>query len=151
MDRLNLRDAAAGAIFFCLGAAFALGARSVDLGTGFRMGPGYFPLVLAIILMLLGVAIIATSFAAPAEPFGKVPWRGLVLVLAGPVIFGLTVRKFGLVPAILLTVVPVVYASRRTDLKLAAMLAAGLTVFCVAVFSYGLRLPLPLVAHWMRF
>jgi hypothetical protein len=151
MERLNLRDAAAGAIFFVIGAAFALGARSLETGSAFRMGPGYFPLLLSVILMLLGAIIIASSFASQNQPLGPVPWRGLVLVLAAPVVFGLSVRKLGLVPAIVLTVVLAVYASRRSRLWLAAAMAAGLTIFCLAVFSYGLGLPLPLLGPWLRF
>jgi uncharacterized membrane protein len=151
MERLNLRDAAAGAIFFAIGAAFALGARSLEIGSAFRMGPGYFPLLLSVILMLLGAIIIASSFASQNQPLGPVPWRGLVLVLSAPVVFGLSVRKLGLVPAIVLTVVLAVYASRRSRLWLAAAMAAGLTIFCLAVFSYGLGLPLPLLGPWLRF
>jgi hypothetical protein len=151
MERLNLRDAAAGAIFFAIGAAFALGARSLETGSAFRMGPGYFPLLLSVILMLLGAIIIASSFASQNQPLGPVPWRGLVLVLAAPVVFGLSVRKLGLAPAIVLTVVLAVYASRRSRLWLAAAMAAGLTIFCLAVFSYGLGLPLPLLGPWLRF
>jgi uncharacterized membrane protein len=151
MERLNLRDAAAGAIFFVIGAAFALGARSLETGSAFRMGPGYFPLLLSVILMLLGAIIIASSFASQNQPLGPVPWRGLVLVLAAPVVFGLSVRKLGLVPAIVLTVVLAVYASRRSRLWLAAAMAAGLTIFCLAVFSYGLGLPLPLLGPLLRF
>jgi hypothetical protein len=30
-------------------------------------------------------------------------------------------------------------------------MAAGLTIFCLAVFSYGLGLPLPLLGPWLRF
>jgi hypothetical protein len=56
-----------------------------------------------------------------------------------------------LVPAIVLTVVLAVYASRRSRLWLAAAMAAGLTIFCLAVFSYGLGLPLPLLGPWLRF
>jgi uncharacterized membrane protein len=151
MERLNLRDAAAGAIFFAIGAAFALGARGLETGSAFRMGPGYFPLLLSVILMLLGAIIIASSFASQNQPLGPVPWRGLVLVLAAPVVFGLSVRKLGLAPAIVLTVVLAVYASRRSRLWLAAAMAAGLSIFCLAVFSYGLGLPLPLLGPWLRF
>jgi hypothetical protein len=74
-----------------------------------------------------------------------------VLVLAAPVVFGLTVRRLGLVPAIVITSVLSVYASRRAGTRLAAVMAAGLTLFCLAVFTYGLRLPLPLFGPWLRF
>jgi hypothetical protein len=151
MERLNLRDAATGAVFFILGAAFALAGRELDLGTSFRMGPGYFPLLLSIVLMLLGAIILAGAFSGLGEPLGNVPWRGLMLVLLAPVVFGLSVRRLGLVPAILVTVLIALYASRRANILLALIMAAGLTLFCLAVFNYGLRLPLPLFGPWLRF
>jgi|RhiMetdeSRZDD1v2_1073273.scaffolds.fasta_scaffold01374_4 hypothetical protein len=152
MERLNRRDAALGLIFFLIGAAFAVGSRSAEIGTAFRMGPGYFPLLLSFLLMLLGAILIAGSFKGENESFGQVPsWRGILLVLAAPVTFGLTVRKLGLAPAIVLSAILSVYASRRSNIWLAGALALGLTLFCLAVFSYGLRLPLPLFGPWLRF
>ncbi|MGH6873918.1 MAG: tripartite tricarboxylate transporter TctB family protein [Aestuariivirgaceae bacterium] len=148
---MNRRDAASGAIFVVIGAAFALGSRSLEIGSALRMGPGYFPLVLSFILMAVGLVIIATSFTGRSEPLTPVPWRGLVLVLAAPVLFGLTVRKLGLLPAIVLTVLLSIYASRRATPGLAAVLCVSLTLFCLAVFSYGLGLPLPLIGPWLRF
>jgi hypothetical protein len=152
MDRLNLRDALAGLIFILIGASFALSTRSIEIGTAFRMGPGYFPLLLSGLLILIGWVIALSAIAnGTNESLGPVPWRGLVLVLAAPVVFGLTVRRLGLVPAIAITSVLAVYASRRAGTRLAAVMAAGLTLFCLAVFTYGLRLPLPLFGPWLRF
>jgi hypothetical protein len=151
MERLNRRDAASGAIFVAIGAAFAFGARSLEIGSALRMGPGYFPLVLSFILIAVGLVIIATSFTGPSEPLTPVPWRGLILVLAAPVLFGLSVRKLGLLPAIVLAALVSVYASRRATPGLAIVLCVALTLFCLGVFSYGLGLPLPLLGPWLRF
>jgi hypothetical protein len=151
MERLNRRDAASGAIFVAIGAAFALGAHSLEIGSALRMGPGYFPLVLSFILVAVGLVIIATSFTGPSEPLTPVPWRGLILVLAAPVLFGLSVRKLGLLPAIVLAALVSVYASRRATPGLAIVLCVALTLFCLGVFSYGLGLPLPLLGPWLRF
>jgi uncharacterized membrane protein len=148
---VNLRDAAVGAIFIAIGALFALGTRELDMGSLLKMGPGFFPLVLAIVLMALGLFIVATSFAKENEPIGAVPWRGLVLILAAPVVFGSTVRGLGLVGALVLAVVISTFASKRATVLLSALLTLGLTVFCVAVFSYGLGLPLRLVGPWLKF
>ena len=56
-----LDDLVAGGIFVALGLAFAIGARSYELGTAFRMGPGYVPLVLGGLLALLGLAVIGNG------------------------------------------------------------------------------------------
>jgi hypothetical protein len=151
MEKLNRSDAAAGAIFVIIGAGFALGSRTLEIGSTFRMGPGYFPLLLSFLLMLVGLVIVVGSFAGRGEPLTAVPWRGLLLVLPAPVLFGLTVRKLGLLPAIVLTVLLATFASRHATLPLAVVLCLGLTAFCLAVFSYGLGLPLPLFGRWARF
>jgi Tripartite tricarboxylate transporter TctB family len=121
------------------------------MGTTQRMGPGMFPLVLASVLMLLGIAIAAQSFFTPEEAIGKVPWRGLVLILAAPVLFGITIRGLGLVGAVVLAIATSTFASQRAGLALAGLLTLGLTVFCVLVFSYGLGLPIPLRGPWLPF
>ena len=63
----NHRDLWAGVMFFVFGAGFALGSLNYQIGSAARMGPGYFPLMLGIILALLGVAIFVGAFAASNE------------------------------------------------------------------------------------
>jgi hypothetical protein len=99
--------------------------------------------------MLLGIAIAVQSFFTAEEGIGKVPWRGLVLILAAPVLFGITVRGLGLVGAVVLAIVTSTFASQRSGLVLAGLLTLGLTIFCVLVFSYGLGLPIPLRGPWL--
>jgi hypothetical protein len=148
---LNQQDAAAGAIFLVLGGAFAVGATMQEIGTPLRMGPGFFPLVLGLLLAGLGAIIAAKSLGAAPLAFGHVPWRGLGLILAGPIVFGLLLRGLGLVPSVALVVLLTAYASRRMSHRLAIMLTVGLTLFCVAVFSFALGLPIPRLGPWLRF
>jgi Tripartite tricarboxylate transporter TctB family len=145
----NVKDIGAGLIFIAIGLLFGLGATRLEIGTSLRMGPGYFPLVLSGLLVALGLAIAAYGFGHTATGRLVVPWRGLVLILAAPVVFGLTVRGLGLVPAIALVVLISAFASRRMSVLLALALTLGLTVFCVLVFSLGLGLPLRLFGPWL--
>jgi hypothetical protein len=148
---VDIRDFLAGVVFAVIGAFFAVGASVLELGSAFRMGPGYFPLVLALLLMALGVVIAARSFARSGAPIGVIPWRGMALILAAPAVFGLTVRGLGLVAAIALAILFATLASRRANVRIASLLTLGLTAFCVLVFSYGLGLPLRLAGPWLRF
>ena len=93
----RLRDMLAGAIFVVLGLLFMTGSLGLERGTAFRMGPGYFPLVLAGLLVVIGGAIVLRAWREEeiAIQMHAVPWRGLVLILAAPVVFGLTVRGLG--------------------------------------------------------
>jgi hypothetical protein len=147
----RLRDVLAGAIFIALGLVFLVGALGLERGTAFRMGPGYFPLVLAGLLVLIGAAIALRALREEelAINMHAVPWRGLVLILGAPVLFGLTVRGLGLLPAIAIVALISSFASRRMKPVLAAGITVVLTVFCVLVFNVGLGLPIRLIGPWL--
>ena len=91
-----LDDLVAGGIFVALGLAFAIGARGYELGSAFRMGPGYVPLVLGGVLTLLGMVVIGAgvlrwraSDKTPTESHhGAVPWRAIALLTAAVFVFG---------------------------------------------------------------
>ena len=148
LDRTNLF---CGLIFIGAGLFFAIHALGLELGTSFRMGPGYFPLMLAGLLMLLGLAILIQSLRKEGEPVGPLAWRGMFFILPAPVVFGLTVRGLGFVPALFLTAFIACFASHRMSVIWAVILSAAITVFSVAVFSYALGLPFERFGPWTRF
>ena len=147
----RLRDILAGAIFVALGLVFLVGALGLERGTAFRMGPGYFPLVLSGLMILIGAAIAIQSMREEeiAVHMHAVPWRGMALILVSPVLFGLTVRGLGLLPAIAIVASISSFASRRMGIVLAAGITVVLTVFCVLVFNVGLGLPIRLIGPWL--
>jgi hypothetical protein len=145
----NSKDLSAGLLFIAIAAIFAAGTMELDLGTPLRLGPGAFPLLLAGVLALLGLIIIAQAFRHPAAHAVAVPWRGIFMIVAAPILFGLTVRGLGLVASVALIVAVSAFASQRMSLKLAIALTVGLTIFCVLVFNVGLGLPLRLVGPWL--
>lgn len=141
--RLSVKDVAAGAIFVVIGAWFAFTAYSdLRIGTAFRMGPGYVPLLLAGLLIVLGLVIAGQGFFAGEAPFGVVPWRGLFFILISSILFGLFVRPLGLVPAMALVAFVSSFASRRMTVMGAVLVTIALTVFCTLVFKIGLGLPI---------
>jgi len=151
----NKSDVGAGAIFIAIGLFFGLMTLSgLDIGTARRMGPGYFPIMLSGILILLGIAVAAKGLNQHDTPRGPLPWRGLAVLLSVPVIFGLLIRPLGMAPVLLITTFITSFASRRMGILAAVALSVGIVVFCVAVFSFGLGLPLrlfgPLVEPWTR-
>ena len=145
----NSKDLSAGLLFIAIAALFAFGTLDLDLGTPLKLGPGAFPLLLAAALGLLGLIIVAQAFRNPAAHAMALPWRGILLIVLAPILFGLTVRGVGLIGSIALVVVVSAYASRRMSLKLAIGLVVGLTLFCVLVFNVGLGLPVRLVGPWL--
>jgi Tripartite tricarboxylate transporter TctB family len=148
---INSKDAVAGVVFILIGLGFGLNAwLNLPLGTSLRMGPGYFPLVLSGILVLLGVVTLFHAMQIPDEPWGSVAWRGMLFILIGPIAFGATIQGLGLVPALAMIAFITSFASHRVSVPLAIVLTAGLTLFCVAVFHWGLGMPVPLFGPWVR-
>ena len=149
-------DLAAGAIFFAIGAASLFYAvTQLAVGSAAAMGAGYFPLVLSAALALVGAAIavhgyLASGPTAPADVSARpVPWRAIALVSLGPILFALTLKGLGLLPSIVLLCVVSGAASRQFDARRAIILVIALTSISVAVFSYGLDLPYPLLGSWL--
>src|SRR5271155_1052573 len=103
-------------------------------GTLMRMGPGFMPTALGVILVLLGMVIAGAALAAPAGENERVlpehpEWWGWLCILAGPVLFIILGNYTGLLPATFVCVFVSAMGDRTANWKNAAMLAAGVTVF----------------------
>lgn len=135
------QDAASGLMF--LGVAIYVGVSTLlalDVGSLQQMGPGFFPLALSAILGLIGVLVL---IGAKPDEDGQLPvnWRAVILIGSAPIAFGLTVRTLGLVPALLVSVGLATVSSTRIKPLSAAVIIIGVTVFCVAVFKFGIGVP----------
>lgn len=146
IDRAN---AFCGAIFIAFGAFFALSSLEMELGTAFRMGPGFFPLVLAVCLIALGLVILIQAIRVEGETIGPLAWRGMMFILPAPIFFGLTLRGLGFVPSIFLATLIAAFASTKMNVFVALILSAVMTAFATAVFVYGLGLPFRLIGPWL--
>jgi hypothetical protein len=145
------KDLGAGAVFVAFGLAFALTARTYEVGSALRMGPGFFPLVLGSILVLLGVAIAVKAFVAPEHgELGPVPWRSAALLVAAILFFGFAVRGLGVAPTLLVSVLLAALAGRGVRVLPAVVIAGALTVLSILIFIVALQLPLPLLGPWLR-
>ena len=123
--------------------AVALG-RTYPMGTLTRMGPGFFPVLLGVVLFLTGAAVGATAlWATPDGARIRVApsWRGWACILAGVAAFGVVGEHAGLVPATFAIVFISALGDRRNGLRDALLLAAASVVFCVVVFAWLLRIP----------
>ncbi len=149
--RFDRANALCGAIFIGVGLFFAFQSLSLELGTALRMGPGYFPLFLAGILILLGIVIFIQSLRVDGEPIDPLAWRGMLYILPAPIIFGLTVRGLGFVPALFIASFLASFASQRMRPLGALGLSAAITLFSVLVFSFALGLPFERFGPWLRF
>jgi len=135
------REFAAGLLFIGIGAFFAIGARNYTMGSAVRMGPAYFPMVLGLILIALGLIVFVRSLFMRGEPLAPINWRPLLLVIGSVVIFGLLLEVAGL--AVTSVVVMLVSALGGWDFRWREQLINGIFLGAVniGVFYYGLGLP----------
>jgi hypothetical protein len=153
VQRAGLEDILAGLIFIGFGAAFGYAASGYELGTAFRMGPGYFPLVLAGVLALIGAGIVAKGVTAAASEgdLGPVPWRAVLLLIAALVFFGASIKGLGLAASVFGAGLLSAFASRQNGPLSALAIASALTLLCLVVFHWGLGLSVPVIGPWLRF
>jgi hypothetical protein len=85
------KDFFSGLMFMGVGVAFAWGSLSYSVGTGARMGPGYFPLMLGILLAILGGAIAFKALVIETEDGDKIgtwAWKPMGFVIGANILFG---------------------------------------------------------------
>lgn len=152
--KLNVRDMGAG-IFFLVAGLFYLGytLQKLSIGRALQMGPGYFPVVLSSILALIGLIVLVRSFFAEKAVLdvGKIPWRAIIMISASIVFFGFFLRELGLLPTVFATAMIACLSSDQIKISTAALVSAGLAVFCTGVFSYGVKLTIPIFGAWFEF
>ena len=146
----NVKDLLAGCLFLVFGLAFLHFAQDYQLGSARRMGPAYFPVVLSLILVVIGLATAARGFLVAGPPIRDVAGKSLAVVTVAVVLFGLLVRGAGLGLAVAALVVVSATASRGFRLLPALLLTLALAAFCILVFVTGLGLPFPALGSWLR-
>src|SRR5258708_3392377 len=101
----NPKDFWAGVLFILVGiAAIAIGSR-YNLGTAARMGPGYFPRILGMLLIVLGGILALRALRLQGGPIPPFKWRPTAIVLGSVVIFGLIVTKIGMAIGVVILIV----------------------------------------------
>jgi integral membrane sensor domain MASE1 len=140
----NPKDFWSGALFIAVGiAAIVLGSHYA-LGTAARMGPGYFPRILGILLIVLGAILALRATRTRGDPIARVHWRPTIIVLGSVVLFGAIVRPLGVALSTVILIVASSAASREFRPREALIAGVVLAALAVGVFVVGLQLQLPI-------
>ena len=145
------KDFFAGVMFTVVGVAFAWGATTYNVGTGARMGPGYFPLMLGIVMAVIGLVIMFTGLTvetATGDRIGKWAWRQVFFILGANLAFGvllgglpsLGIPAMGLIIAIYALVLIAAQAGSKHALPSVLALATVLAVGSYIAFIWALKL-----------
>jgi len=145
------KDFFSGLMFTVVGVAFAWGATTYTVGTGARMGPGYFPLMLGILMALIGLGIMFTGLSVETtdgEKIGKWAWKQVVFILGANLAFGVLlgglpsigVPAMGMIIAIYALVIISSLAGHEFKLPSVLALATVLAVGSYVAFIWALKL-----------
>ncbi|HSN20713.1 MAG TPA: tripartite tricarboxylate transporter TctB family protein [Usitatibacter sp.] len=151
------KDFWGGIIFAALGLMFAVIARGLSfgdtvllagytMGTPARMGPGFFPFWLGVLLAVLGAAIsiLGVRSGGHEGELERFHWKELFFVLGSICLFGILLKPIGMMLAGMLLIVGASFGSVTFSLRKSLVLGAFLVIFCALVFVVGLKLPIPL-------
>ena len=137
----------AGVLMVALAVGFAwlvLKPQGLSLGSARAMGPGYFPLMISMLLAALGLIMVVLSFGRRNEPIEIAPLRSIAFVMLGPILFAILVRPLGFVVAVAAMVMVSAWSSQRMTWKWAIYTTVGMILFSVLLFYYMLAMPISL-------
>ena len=141
----NPQDLAAGLLFLAIASGALWVARDYPIGTAVRMSSGYFPRLLCLLLVAIGAlrdAARARASTAPRSP--PCSCGRCVLVTASVVVFACAIQTLGR-RGWRRCCSPLIggYASPRVRLVEMVAAAAVLALLTVAIFIWGIGLPIP--------
>ena len=146
LELLNKKDIWAGLMLIVIGGGAMFIARNYPFGTALRMGPGYFPMVLGGVLILFGLATLATGLRDGEKIQGSWSLRALVILPLSLVLFGVLMEHAGFIPAMMVLIFGSATASTEFRWFEVLLFSIGLTALAAAVFIFALGLPYPLFA-----
>lgn len=148
MSLINKKERLPALFMLFIGMATVMGSLQHSIGTLGRMGPGFFPLLLGSILMLVALLIAVTpsdpNDIAPLTRPSREDYRAWLLTVLSVVLFIVLGKYTGLVLATFALVCVSTFADRRNSIRTALYLGAGVTVIAVLVFHYALKMQFPL-------
>lgn len=137
------KDFLAGLLFVAFGVAAIWIGSHYTLGTAARMGPGYFPRILGILLVVLGLVLALRAIRLNGPPLSRWHWRPVLIVLGSVALFGLVLNRAGLVVSTIFLIVAASAASREFRPRESVVAGVALAALVVAIFVYGIKLQLP--------
>lgn len=144
----NPKDFWAGVLFVALGVFTLVVGSNYTLGTAARMGPGYFPRILGLLLIGLGGVIAARGMRGFGEAIPPWRWRPTLVVLGSVVLFGMIVATVGIAISTVILILTSSAASREFRVKEALVSGVLLAALATGVFVVGLHLQLPIWPVW---
>jgi hypothetical protein len=134
----------AGLLFLSVGLGAIGIASGYRVGSALHMGPGYFPVVLGVLLVLVGGASVVRALAVTVMGGERIAWRPLLVIAAAVAMFALAIDRIGLIPSVFVAALLGCMGAPKPALAESWLIAAVLSVMAAGIFYYGLKLPFSL-------
>lgn len=145
MNRFLSKDFLSGLMFIGFGLIALYFGQKLALGTPVRMGPGYVPRMLSLILIGLGSLVCVVGLVAGGEPVEKPKWKPITMVTIGIICFALLFERAGLIPAMIVLVL--IASLGGEEFKLTEVIGnmVVLGILCTLVFKVGLGMNITII------
>ncbi len=140
----NHPDLLAGLIFIVVGALGLWGGRDLRMGNAAMMGPGYLPLIVSGLVVLIGLGVTIMGLMRSNEPLGVVRLRPLLIILLAIAGFAYAAGSLGFIIAAAWLIGVGSLADPETRLREVAASIVVLTIFGILVFIVGLGVQMQL-------
>lgn len=140
----SLQDYAGGMFLIVIALVGVAGTTALNFKTTTGVGPGMMPRSTGLIIIALGLIMIINGLFQRGEGLDRWSIRGMIFVLGSALIFAWTIRPLGLIVAGPLAVIVSAFADRDTKWLEVIIFAIIMTLACIGLFSYGLKLPIPI-------
>ena len=145
MNRFLSKDFLSGLMFIGFGLIALYFGQKLALGTTVRMGPGYVPRMLSLILIGLGILVCVVGRVAGSEPVEKPKWKPIVMVTIGIICFALLFERAGLIPAMVVLILIASLGGEEFKLKEVIGNMVALGILCTLVFKVGLGMNISII------
>ena len=145
------RDTVGGLFFAAIGLAFVLGSNHLPMGEAARMASGYFPHLLGLCLIFIGLVIsIRGTFSEkkPHEVIYRFALKKVVLIGIALLAFAFLLEPAGLWIALSVLVFISSFASEKRSLREALSLTVVIDLLVAAVFVGAIGLEINLLPEW---
>lgn len=139
-----MQDYAGGVFLIVLATVGIAGTTTLNFQTSTGVGPGMMPRATGLIVAALGLILIINSLFIRGERLTRWSIRGMIFVLGSALVFAWTIRPLGLIVAGPLAVIISAFADKDTKWIEVIIFAVVMTFACIALFSWGLKLPIPI-------
>ncbi|MGK9052987.1 tripartite tricarboxylate transporter TctB family protein [Xaviernesmea oryzae] len=137
------QDFGAGILFILFGAIGLYVGSDLTFGSARNMGPGYFPMIICGLIILIGLIVTAKSLSLEGPAIERIQFRPILFILLAIAAFGIFIAQIGAIISSILLILFAAYARREVNFVETIVFAVCTAAFVVIIFVYALGQPMP--------